>query len=58
VQFNLAQEDPAFFAKTLFYAAAIVDSAWAIENGMWDGTEATWRDWIGVDCASTTSKPT
>lgn len=49
VQFNLAQEDPAFFAKTLFYAAAIVDSQWAIDNGMWDGTEATWRDWIGVD---------
>lgn len=49
VQFNLAQEDPAFFAKTLFYAAAIVDSQWAIDNGMWDGTEATWRDWIGAD---------
>ncbi len=49
MQFNLAQEDPAFLAKTLFYAAAIVDSAWAIENGMWDGTEATWREWIGVD---------
>ena len=49
VQFNLAQEDPSFFAKTLFYAAAIVDKAWAVENGMWDGTEATWRDWIGQD---------
>ena len=49
VQFNLAQADPTFFSKTLFYAAAIVDSAWAVENGMWDGTEATWRDWIGVD---------
>ena len=49
VQFNLAQVDPAFFAKSIFYAAYIVDSAWAIQNGMWDGTEATWRDWIGVD---------
>lgn len=49
VQFNLAQVDPAFFAKSIFYAANIVDSAWAIENGMWDGTEATWREWIGVD---------
>jgi peptide/nickel transport system substrate-binding protein len=49
VVFNLAQEDPAFFAKTLFYAAAIVDMQWAVDNGMWDGTEATWRDWIGVD---------
>ena len=49
VVFNLAQEDPAFFSKTLFYAAVIIDSQWAIDNGMWDGTEATWRDWIGVD---------
>ncbi|CAN5902403.1 ABC transporter substrate-binding protein [soil metagenome] len=49
VQFNLVQPDPAFFAKTLFYAGAIVDSQWAIENAMWDGTQATWRDWVGVD---------
>lgn len=49
VQFNLAQTDPAFFAKMIFYGASIVDRAWAIENGMWDGTEATWRDWIGKD---------
>ena len=49
VQFNLAQADPTFFPKTFFYAAAIVDMAWAVENGMWDGTEATWRDWIGQD---------
>ncbi len=49
VQFNLVQTDPAFFAKMLFYAASIVDSQWAIENGMWDGTQATWRDWIGVN---------
>lgn len=48
-QFNLVSGDPAFFAKMLFYAAVIVDSKWAIENGMWDGTAATWRDWIGVD---------
>ncbi len=49
VQFNLAQVDPAFFVKMMFYAAAIVDSEWAIENGMWDGTEDTWREWVGVD---------
>lgn len=49
VEFNLAQVDPAFFVKMMFYAAAIVDSEWAIDNGMWDGTEATWRDWVGVD---------
>lgn len=49
VQFNLAQTDPGFFSKLLFYAAYIVDSEYAKANGMWDGTEATWRDWIGVD---------
>lgn len=49
VQFNLVQADPAFFAKTLFYAGAIVDSQWAINNGAWDGTGESWRDWIGAD---------
>jgi peptide/nickel transport system substrate-binding protein len=49
VQFNLAQADPGFFSKMLFYAAYIVDSEYAKANGMWDGTEATWRDWVGVD---------
>lgn len=49
VQFNLDHADPAFFVKTLFYAASVIDSQWAIDNGMWDGTEATWREWIGVD---------
>ncbi len=49
VQFNLAQADPAFFVKTIFYGASIVDKAWAVENGMWDGSEATWREWVGAD---------
>ncbi len=49
VKFNLAQADPTFFPKTLFSAASIVDKAWAVKNGMWDGTEATWRNWIGQD---------
>lgn len=49
VQLNLVNPDPAFFAKMLFYAAAIVDSQWAIDNGMWDGTQDTWRDFVGVD---------
>lgn len=49
VQFNLAFADPGFFSKMLFYAAFIVDSAWAKANGMWDGSAATWRDFIGVD---------
>jgi hypothetical protein len=28
--------------------SSIIDSQWAIDNGMWDGTEETWREWIGV----------
>ena len=49
VQFNLVNPDPAFFSKMLFYAAFIVDSQWAIDNGMWDGTADTWRDWVGAN---------
>jgi peptide/nickel transport system substrate-binding protein len=49
VRFNLHAVDPAFFGKMLFYGNSIVDSQWAIDNAMWDGTEATWREWIGVD---------
>jgi peptide/nickel transport system substrate-binding protein len=48
-QFNLVTATPAFFAQMLFMGAAIVDSEWAKANGMWDGTSATWRDWVGVD---------
>ena len=49
VQFKLPKVDPAFFVKLLYTNASIVDSKWAIENGEWDGTEDTWRDWVGVD---------
>ena len=49
VQFNLPAVDPAFFAKLLYTNASIIDSAWAAENGAWDGTEATWREWVGFD---------
>ena len=27
----------------------LLDSQFAIDNGMWDGTEATWTEWIGRD---------
>ena len=47
--FTLDHVDPAFFSKLLYVNAAVIDSAWAIEQGMWDGTEATWRDWVGRD---------
>ena len=49
VEFHLVSANPAFFAQMLFMGASIVDSQWAIANGMWDGSAATWRDWIGVD---------
>jgi peptide/nickel transport system substrate-binding protein len=48
-QFNLVQANPAFFSQLLFYGASIVDSEFAKANGGWDGTEATWRDWVGKD---------
>jgi peptide/nickel transport system substrate-binding protein len=49
VQFNLVAPDPSFFAKLLFYGFAVVDSAWAIENGVWDGTGATLKEVSGQD---------
>ena len=49
VQFNLPKVDPAFFVKLMYTNASIIDSQWAIDNGEWDGTEATWLEWVGVD---------
>jgi len=49
VQFNLAQAEPAFLAIQAYTAFSIIDSQFAIENGMWDGTEATSTDWNGRD---------
>lgn len=46
---RVLEPDPLLIARlsTPFYS--IVDSAYAIANGMWDGTEATWRDWLPED---------
>lgn len=49
LQLNLVQPDPAMLAILAYTAFSVVDSQWAIENGMWDGTEATWTEWIGRD---------
>ena len=49
VQFNLPEVDPAFFVKLMYTNASIIDSQWAIENGNWDGTQETYREWVGVD---------
>lgn len=46
---HVLEDGPAAFARLMATAGAIVDREWAIQNGMWDGQEATWRDWVGVD---------
>ncbi|MBB6015408.1 ABC transporter substrate-binding protein [Deinococcus radiopugnans] len=45
--FNLAAVDPAFLAKLVFVGASIVDRQHAIKIGEWDGTEKTWKSWVG-----------
>ncbi|MEX2534804.1 MAG: ABC transporter substrate-binding protein [Trueperaceae bacterium] len=49
VDINLLNPDPALIAVQAYSAFSVVDSEWAIENGAWDGTEATWTEWIGRD---------
>lgn len=49
VVFELAAPDPAFVARTVTAPFMVVDSEWAKANGMWDGTAATWRDWVDAD---------
>ncbi len=49
VQFNLQQATPAFIAIQTYTAFSVIDSEYAKANGMWDGTEATWTEWIGRD---------
>ena len=49
VQFNLQAPEPAFLAIQAYTAYSIIDSEYAKANGMWDGTEDTWVDWIGRD---------
>jgi len=47
--FNVQAPDPAFLAVLAYTAFSVIDSEYAIANGVWDGTEATWQDWIGRD---------
>lgn len=49
VVMTLPAVDPAFFSKLIYSNASIIDSQWAIANGEWDGTAATWREWVGKD---------
>jgi peptide/nickel transport system substrate-binding protein len=46
---NIQAPDPAFLAVLAYTAFSVIDSEWAIANGVWDGTEATWQDWLGRD---------
>ncbi len=46
---SLPKPDPALLAKLAYTGQSIVDKKWAAEKGEWDGSEATWKDWIGKD---------
>ena len=46
---NIQAPDPAFLAVLAYTAFSVIDSEYAIANGVWDGTEATYQDWIGRD---------
>ena len=45
--FTLPKADPAFMAKLASSNMTVVDMKWAVGLGEWNGTEATWKDWIG-----------
>ncbi|MDV6375405.1 ABC transporter substrate-binding protein [Deinococcus arenicola] len=47
--FTLAAVDPAFLAKLAYTGMAIVEKGYSAKLGEWDGTEKTWKDWIGKD---------
>ncbi|MER3555806.1 MAG: peptide ABC transporter substrate-binding protein [Meiothermus sp.] len=46
---TLPAADPAMLVKLAFIGQAVVDKKWAISLGEWDGTEKTWKDWVGKD---------
>lgn len=46
---NLVNPTPALIPILTYTAFSIVDSQFAIAGGAWDGTEATWQDWVGRD---------
>ncbi|WP_027482388.1 ABC transporter substrate-binding protein [Deinococcus pimensis] len=45
--FNLVKPDPTFLAKLVFQAMGIEDKKHAVKIGEWDGTEKTWKQWVG-----------
>jgi peptide/nickel transport system substrate-binding protein len=46
---TLPKPDPALLVKLAADNMSIVDKKWAIGLGEWDGTEKTWKDWVGKD---------
>ena len=46
---TLPQADPAMLPKLAYIGQGIVDSKHAKQIGEWDGTEATWKTWVGKD---------
>jgi peptide/nickel transport system substrate-binding protein len=46
---NLPKVDPALMVKMAYIGQAVIDSKHAISIGEWDGTEKTWKDWVGKD---------
>jgi peptide/nickel transport system substrate-binding protein len=46
---TLPKADPATLVKLAYTGQSVVDSKHAASIGEWDGTEKTWKDWIGKD---------
>ena len=46
---TLPARDPALLVKLAYTGQAIVDKKHAVSIGEWDGTEATWKQWVDKD---------
>lgn len=49
--FTLPKVDPAFLAKLAYIGQGIIEKKYSASLGEWDGTEKTWREWVGKDIA-------
>jgi peptide/nickel transport system substrate-binding protein len=47
--FKLTRRDPLFLMRATGTWASIIDQKFAVEQGEWDGSEATWKEWQGKD---------
>ncbi|MCL4454132.1 MAG: ABC transporter substrate-binding protein [Deinococcus sp.] len=46
---TLPKADPALLVKLAYTGQSIVDKKHAVALGEWDGTEKTWKQWVGKD---------